>query len=286
MKWLLGVALVCSILGFFFWPRSSSAVTIAVASSPVSVWSWDRQDNTFTVVLFPSDVVAAARGYGSYSLEALWKLGFIDGKKGSVLAQSLEQAIAVRTPYFVGEKGDSLVPAADAVAYGKQLFSFSKLITNVPLPTFVSFSWALRGARLDAIQVIDVADKSVTVTEILPDNSKREVLDANSLDTALKDVFEDESIRSEEVTAAVYNTTDLPALGTQAARLLTNLGILVVTVGNAAPQLGTCTISGDRQALISKTAMAIKTLFSCTGVEDSSNEHADLVIRLGTNNAH
>lgn len=282
MKLLIGSVLVLGILGVIFWPHSLTRVTIVVASNPVSLWSWDTKTGTFVVLKIPADVVVSGvDGYGSYSLEALWKLGFIDGKEGNVLSQSLERAIAVRTPYYLGEKSDSLVSTSDIIEYGKRFFSFRKRLTNIPLRMFLSFFWALQRARLDAIRVIDLSDTSVSISEELSDNTTREVLDAGRLDAALKGVYEDELLASENTTVAVYNTTTTPSLGTQAARMLTNLGIRVVAVGNASPSLKGCTLSGTKQAVDTKTAALIKTFFSCDVVVQTQQERADLTIHLG-----
>ena len=284
-------AILLALAGMFFlWVRAPqsvlSRINVLVGTSPVSVWSWDKKQNTFTVLVIPSDyVVNGTDGYGKYSLDALWKLGFIDGKSGTVLTKSLEQTLAIPIPFYVGEKLDALVFSSDVIDTGKKLFSpyiVGRNTTNMPIWKYIFFTWALRRARLDAIRVIDLSEKSVIIPEDLPDGTKRPVLDAGRLDAVLKGVYEDELLASEGTTVAVYNTTTTPSLGTQAARMLTNLGIRVVAVGNASPSRASCSLSGTRLATDTKTAAVIKALFSCDILVNMQQERADLTIHLGS----
>lgn len=269
----------------------SSRTTILLATSPMELWSWDREENSFILVLFPADVVVdAVGGYGKYSLASLWKLGFIDKKEGNLLANTLANTIALPVPWFLGKDRGSIPVVPDPVAYAKSVFSaggffpyaFSRVQTNIPLSHYISFAYALSRARPDAIVTYDLTRRLVTSREILADGSTQEVVDIEKLDVVLKGIFESETIRKERQTVAVYNTTTTPFLGTQAARVLTNVGVLVVAVGNEEKQTDTCVLSGQKDALSTKTAHLIRELFSCEPQEANESERADLLVRLGT----
>ena len=289
--------LLCIAAVFFLRPGKSVSlrrVNIVVASSPISVWSWDTLDNTFAVVSLPSEIVIdAVHGYGKYSLEAIWKLGFIEKPDASILSESLSDALGTVVPWYVGSTSQELAESTHPVAFGRELFSwmhvtgvlFGHYHTNIPPALFLSFSRALAGARADAIAFIDLSEKSVTRQEELPDNTKRNVLDPELLDVALKSVFEDDLIRKEGVSVAVYNTTKTPALGNRAARLLTSSGVLVIFVGNEEGEVSTCQLEGDTKALASKTASVIAEILDCRKVQATDMKRTDLTVRVGVNYA-
>ncbi len=289
---LFAIAFVCVAVGFLFFTRDSSTrnrVNVLVGTSPVSIWSWDKSDESFGISLLPANVSADSVAYGRYTLEALWKLGFIDKKDGRVLARSLTDLMAISIPWFIGE-GEALVTSSDPAAYGRQTFSwrglfpviFGKRATNMPLGTWFSFSWALGRALPDGIRILDLVHQAPVASETLPDQSVREFLDPQRLDVVLKGRFEDEKIRQEAITVGVYNTTKTPALGTYAARLLTQEGVLVVAVGNHESEIQACTVEGSDVIVKSRTAEVIAELFDCIIVESEVQERVDLSVRLGT----
>lgn len=286
-------ALLFAVAVFFSVSRPKSHVSrvnAMVGSSPVAVWSWNRADASFTVVLLPAEVAADSTGYGRYSLEALWKLGAIDKKGGSVAARSLTDALAIPIPWYIGEKNDQFVKVSDPISYGRQLFSFGNLFpfllrrqtTNIPLLAYVSLSWALARARPDAVRVVDLRFEPPTASETLPDGTVREFLDTARIDAILKGRFEDEAIRAEGMTVGVYNTTNTPALGTYAARLLTGVGVLVVAVGNSEPVVDGCEVVGSSDVTQGRTARVIAELFDCTLLVSDIQERTDLRLRLGS----
>lgn len=288
----LSIVLTISIIWLTRNPARGSAtpyISVLVGSSPVTIWTWDTVHNTFIVLAVPSEYVASgADGYGRYSLEALWKLGFIDKKNGLVLSRSMEQLLAIRIPYYIGEQTDALSVTSDTVLYGKNIFSFRstgkffmhRLFSNMPLPTFIAMSWAMKRARLDALRMIDVREKSITVDEELSDGTKQAVLDPNRMDSVLTGVYADEVLAQEGITVAIYNTTSTPYLGTQAARMLTNLGIRVVAVGNAPSGTGQCEMKGREEVFDTKTAHVIRKFFDCTPAVIPEQERADVTVYL------
>jgi hypothetical protein len=293
MKFLLSLGvLICAVVALFFAVRPASAlhrVNVLLGTSPVSVWSWNKTDGSFTVILLPSSVAADSIAYGRYGLEALWKLGFIDKKGGLALSRSLTDVLAVPIPWFVGES-ESLVATDDVSAYARRMFSWAgigprllgKRVTNMPLSSWIPFWWALRKAGGEDIRIIDFVKDAPVGEEILPDQSVRKFLDTQRLDVLLKGKFEDEAVRGEAITVGVYNTTTTPALGTYAARILTQEGVLVVAVGNnTESEVKGCVVEGSEPNLETRTARVIAELFDCDTTATDVQERADLNVKLG-----
>ncbi len=289
LRVFLVLVMVGLVAFFVFRPaRVVSRVNVLVGTSPVSVWSWDKKGGSFTVLFLPATVAADSVSYGRYSLEALWKLGFIDKRGGMALSRSLSDALALPIPWFLGE-GDTLRPTQDIEAYGRRMFSpggvvpfvFRQRRTNMPFGTWLSFSWALARARPGSFHIVDLTAQAPVAQETLPDGTVREFLDTQRIDLVLKGRFEDEAMTSEAITVGVYNTTTTPALGTYAARMLMQAGILVVAVGNSEPEMEECVIEASDATLKSHTAGVIAELFSCRKTVSTTQERADLVVRLG-----
>lgn len=288
--WVL--VLIVLLSGWYsFTPRTQlDRISFVVASDPVAVWSLDTSDYSFDIITFPgSFVVAASHGYGTYPVGSLWKLGFIDKRSGSVFLDSVADMLGIPIDGYIGTSSDTLMEIRDSKRDGRELFSLLRLprliiggyVSNIPVRLFFRFGKALWGAKPDAFHVRDLADAYVTQNVTLPNGDTVRKLDTEALDAVIKGVFEDLTIRKEDMTVAVYNTTAHPSLATQVSRMLTQIGVHVLSVGNDTPELDSCLISGSTAALSSQTARVIRMLFSCHASATEAASRMDLEVRLG-----
>jgi hypothetical protein len=287
--------LVAALLIFFVFRTHESAplrrVNFVLASSPVSVWSWDRDSGKMIVVLVPADtVINAIGGYGVYSLDAIWKLGSLEKRDRALFAGSVSDALGVSIPFYFGNASEDLGELHDPVAYGREVFSISHLFrlifggyrTNISPRFFLSFVKAFGQIHVDQISVVDLAKKNITVDDKQPDDSTRRVLDSVALDAVLQGDFEDDQVRQEGVSVILLNTTSSPSLGSRAARLLTSSGVRVVSVGNDENEVKECQLEGDQISLSSLTARFITSLFQCHQTRITESRRSDLTVRLGS----
>lgn len=294
MSRILVVLGIVAIGVWMFFPRPTNPYgreTYILVSDPMIVASWSTADRTLTLISVPSDIAAeGTHGYGTYSLAAFWRLGEIEKKDGTVLAESVSEAFGVPVDGYIGPKNGPFDYSDSSLATAKAAFSMKNVIgviggryrTNIPLEKFISLAWLLNFSRPDRVKLYDFTSNTSSVAQdlVLPDGSTLRLLDPQRVDSQLKTIFEDESVRRESVTVAVYNTTDMPSLGNRVGRLLTNIGVSVVTVGNDTPEVDTCTITGSDQALKSKSAQVIIIVLGCKRVIGDVSR-ADLVIRIG-----
>lgn len=268
---------------------TTSRLTVLINADPVWIWSWESRSNRAVLLKIPAAVqLVGVHGYGQYSLEALWKLGQLDKTSGVLLAQSLEEALGVSIPWYIGEKK---APIATADMVGK-IFSPQGIgeylrgayRTNLPLPVFLGLvNTATRKMRSDRTSIINFSLANVLNVQALPDGSVTQVVDPARVDFILGNLFEDELVRQEGLSIAIYNTTKTPFLGGRLARLLNRMGAVVVTVGNAqGPSIDRCQLVGHKTQLTSVTANLIKQVLHCQSLETSENERADLLLKVGT----
>lgn len=291
MRRIFIVLVVLAILIWIFFPRPKnpySKETYILVSDPMIVVSWGRADRTLTLITLPSDIAAeGTHGYGIYSLAAFWRLGEIDKKDGTVLAETLSEALGIPVTGYIGPKTGAFVYTNDALTTTKAIFSFpnsigSRYRTNIPFKKFIDLAWFLNFSRPARVNTYDFTRNISAVAQesVLPDGSSVHILDPQRLDGQLKTVFEDVPIRRESVTVAVYNTTAMPSLGGRVGRLLTNLGVSVVAVGNDTPEIDTCTVIGSDTALKSKSAQVIVSVFGCKRMVGETSR-ADLILKIG-----
>jgi anionic cell wall polymer biosynthesis LytR-Cps2A-Psr (LCP) family protein len=255
------------------------------------VASWNEADRVLTLISFPSDIAAeGTHGYGTYSLAAFWRLGEIDKKDGTVLVESVSEALGIPVTGYIGPKTGEFSFGDEALVSAKSIFSLKHVFgviggryrTNIPLKQFIDLAWLLNFSRPDRVNTYDFTNNTARVAQdsVLPDGSIVRILDPQRVDNQLKTVFEDESVRRESVTVAVYNTTTMPSLGNRMGRLLANIGVSVVTIGNDTPETDACTVAGSDETLKSKSAQVIVAVLGCKRVTGDTSR-ADLVIRIG-----
>lgn len=293
---IVGILVVIFILAIGIWiffPRAENPYgreTYILVSDPMIIASWSDADRTLTLISFPSDIAAeGTHGYGTYSLAAFWRLGEIDKKDGTVLAESMSETLGIPVTGYIGPKTGEFI-SNEALTAAKSIFSLKNIFgflggiyrTNIPFNKFIGLAWLLNFSRSDRVNTYDFTRNTVTVAQnsALPDGSSVWILDPQRLDAQLRTLFEDESVRRESVTVAIYNTTSMPSLGNRAGRLLTNVGVSVVTVGNDTPEIDTCTVTGSEKAMKSKSAQVIIAIFGCKPAAGDTNR-ADLIIRIG-----
>lgn len=290
-------SLFCTVLlavFFSFAPplrKPSFRTTMVIVANPMVILSWDRLRRTIVTIRIPSNVtIEGVHGYGAYSLEALWKLGFIDKSEDDLLATSLEEILGVPIPFFLGySQRDSYIQMGAGIDGLKQYFRFTTLLSylrgmyrsNIPLSSLAMLTWYVGFYRPDQLSEIDLL-KSYGVTSYkLADGSSSVSVDPARLDILIGTLFEDERIRKEALRVAVYNTTQTSALGNRIARLLNHMGALVIEVGNSDLSVDRCIVSTKGSILQSFTVAFIARHYGCQARELKEPHRADIIVYVG-----
>ncbi len=287
---LIGISILLFTISF----SPTYPVNVLLISDPMIVLSWDTRNNKVTLLTIPANItIDAVYGYGQYSLESLWRLGDIEGTKGSaLLSKSLEEVLAVPLPWYIGERGDKLTRAEDPVSFVKRMFSplntlrilSNQNISNIPLSVYIALIRSLPFLSTERYTIVDVSQSDALDSETLADGTHMTTIDLTKLDKDIGTLFEDEQIRKEALRVAVYNTTSTPLLAQRVSRLLTHIGTWVVTSNNESRELQTCEVVGSASLRNSRTARVLLDHYHCLWREGESidDQQADLTFRIGT----
>jgi len=274
-------------------PKSSGRLNVLIVGDPVILWSYNQKENYSTFITIPAEVqIEGVYGYGRYTLASLWQLGQIDKVK-NLLSESLAEALGLPIPWYVG-RAQVLTSAKieDPLILIRQIFNpgfawlalKQSLETNISWTTSGYLTWVANQITPSRLKVIALDSDTSLESEILPDGSTVKVLLPEKLDRLLGDNFEDDEVRREALTVAIYNTTDFPNLGQRWARTLSHLGVLVITVGNRQPEEKRCTLTLAKENKAKYTTRLIEQVLDCQPVFQPEPLRADLEIKLGTAN--
>lgn len=290
----IGIAVILAISIFIFFrllvapfPYRQSLV---IAGSPTHILSINAAKNSIILIDVPEDtVISATQGYGDYPIRSLITLDDIDNHHGKLITSSISDAFGIPITWYVqpGELGNG----DGNVDLVRRIFSFGNLFkvlqgsmdTSMPFTTWINLVWALRFIPADGVETIDIRQAIIHVES--PDGSSVATLDESRVDYMLQNSLFDTGMRAEGITAAIYNTTQVPTVGLRASRQASRMGVQMVFVGNAEPLVPECQINGSREALRSKTAEYLADYFDCKKEEGAGDigrgTGADLVVLLG-----
>lgn len=296
---IIATALVIFLIGLVFFLLQHALrptpyrETVVVVGNPTRVVSWNAAKTQVTLVEVPQEVVIdATGGYGSYGLGSLFTLDHLEHKQGVLYTSSVSDAVGVPVSWYIdpgrgiasGKRVDVIRSVFSAANVWRALTH--SIDTSMPPSVWISFMFAASSLSSDNVTVVDAHNAFVDMT--LPDASTVKKLDTNRMDYLIDNAFMDSGLRAEGLTVGVYNTTSVPAVGEHAARVMSHLGLQLVSVGNSANQQADCTVRGSLVALSTKTAAFIRDYFHCQNGPVPSGDQvtvADLSIYLGTHYA-
>ncbi len=259
-----------------------------LVSDKVYVVSWDSERKHVVLVgLLGSVAIEGARGYGRYPLFSLLKLDTIDRHGGRLFVESLSDALGLPLVGMMQISQPS--ESSNSIEFLREVFSWQSLF-EVGKRRSISWgtwaSWVLATASLKADQVETISTTHALADQVQPDGSIVSIFDSQRFDYLYGNLFTDARIRTEGITVSVYNTTEVPTIGQRAARILSQLGISVVTVGNDETKLSRCILTGTQESLRSQTAEFIRSYFHCDVKKiDETQGTSDLSLQLGSDYA-
>lgn len=280
------------IVALLFWSglsvwRFSHRVTVAFIGRPVSILSFDPENQDVTIILLSPDHGAqAVNGYGIYTLSSLWSLGTLEKKEGKILTESLSEAVGLPISSYVGPTSDVLADSPNPLELFTSYTVMQRVLsgtfqTDASLMTLLLFTRALRSVVAQNIRLVDLTSAAVTRNESLPDESVRMVLDEGKIDAKLAHIFESSRMRSEDIRLSVVNTTSVSGLAQRAARTMGNLGMIVTSIENDEPPIDECLIITKSVYTKAYTIRRLAILFDCAIRQVNELERVEAQVRIG-----
>lgn len=253
------------------WQGGEQLIIGAGEGEEVAIIKWQPKLGELTRVVLPSNLaLPLAQGYGVYRVKSVVELDRLEKKGGELLKLSLQEGLGVGIDgYVVGSLKLSLI--------GKLR---EEIHTNLTWWDLVRLAWAWGRAKERELALEDI----LPVREVsLFDGSQVLEFEEAAADRLAQELFGDEELRKGGQRIAVVNATAHKGLGARTARIISNLGGVVVNVTDASISREESAVVVNRgleaDYLVRKLGkiLEIKTLLE----EDTSEQRADVVVWLG-----
>lgn len=282
------VILLVVVLGVFRlfeeWQRrvwlQGSRLTMVVASSNPTVYSYDPSTNTLTVVEIPKDTQVEASGnFGKWLIGSLLQLGEQEGKGGELLKTSLEKAFGLPVDGWMA--GDGQVFKERAFGVATVLWLVSGRETNLTFFDRLALLLAVNSVGVLDRRVIDLESAGAVKKTKLPDGFEAYVPVPDRTKTAFE-LLRDERVFAERKTLLVVNTTSKQGIAGEVARVAGTLGVKVVgTQGATGREVENCIVQGAKEHIDSRAASRLMKIFGCEVKIGDPQGPAHLEIVLG-----
>lgn len=294
--WIIALAVLAvsiSICIVFVMPKNQGFEKqgIVLVGDPVRILSWNRKTDAFVVVTIPSDVwVGAIHGYGSYRIDALYKLDVLEKRKGELFVGSLVDALALPITDYLDITRFDIPKDADAREVLRRAFTprtvvyalLHKFQTSLSLGTVLQLFLSVQNIGPTGLTEYDIRKSNLSSQDILADQTTAQKLDTNRFDILLGSTFQEDKIRSERIRVGVVNTTAMPGLAQNISRLLDRIGAWVVFVDSSDTKIApVCIIRGEKDKKTSAIVGRLEALFGCSFEETDEETQADIIVFLG-----
>lgn len=264
-------------------------ISLVFSCNPLTIFSYQQikaddysYESTLSVVSIPEKtLIKTIHGYGDYRIESLPKLEVLE--KRNLISESLENTLSIPIEGFVNLGDCSLsgeTEAKNIFLKGLLQSFFSNGRTNLSKWDLIRLFWSSRNLKVEQIKRLDLETAGITSLQTLPDGSQLLKISPEKMEAQAAEFFRDEVGRRESLAIEVLNATDYPGLGERAVRILSNLGLEVVRVGNESHQYKECLLLGSRLTAKTYTVRRLREIFNCTFKEEEL-QRADLSLILG-----
>jgi len=245
--------------------RELNRVNFVINSYEVVIVSVVQGKEIVLVDVPEEQKIRLTRGYGDYPISAIFRLGELDHKGLNLLTETIQEYFAVplqgaiileslrcqKSPKFCLDK----ILLESLLGKVKTDFSFSDLLI---------LWWRVKRTSWFNFKEVKIKD-----------------LEQKKLDNLLTKIFLDEKVSQENLAISVFNSTDFPGLGNQGARIITNFGGRVISVGNSDLKKNSL-LKSPKEVANSYTVKILKNVFQAKWEEgEVEGGRADIEVYLG-----
>lgn len=298
-KFFLGLifAFIFCLIGLFLVSRNSilnnsNQINLILNTKPVLVISFNFVNQKNTIFSFPSNTyVDVAGGYGNYQIGKLFALDQQEKKQGKLITSTISNTLGIPIDGYLNFNQKELTDKENG--YTREEFIRKKNSLFLTLPVFykwqlpvidtlkiIYFAVSVKGSR---VNFINFFDSEVLIPYELPDSTKVFNIDYPKIDKVIKDTIEDTAVIKDDLKVEVLNSTSFLGLAEKGARIVENLGIRVINIGNTTNlKTSDCKIYAEEKISKTYTFARLKNIFQCISIIQTYPEsRADVTIILG-----
>ena len=248
--------------------------------------SFEPSQESVSLILIPGQtLLEVCHGYGKYKVEAIPGLEKLE-KRDILLAESIQENLGIPVEGWVGmsnvkcsASGGSNVKEKILCEVGNQILQEKS--TNFSRWDLLRLWWKIKRVRGGGTEVLDLGKLNVFLEKQLPDGTKVFEIDPARLDPLIQKFLADFSLKKENLSIEILNGTSFAGLAEKGARLLTNIGGEVVTVGNSEAGSEKCEVRSFKDKKNSYTVRKIMKVWNCNWQEKKEEGRAEITLILG-----
>lgn len=257
-------------------------MNVVLPCQPFVVFSFSSPSPTLTKITTPGETqIEVIHGYGQYKLEAIPKLEELEKRK--LLAESLEYSLKIPIDGFITLDDCQAGERIDTKKFFRKVLIkafFGEGETNLASWDIFRLFLAIRSVAPSQVKDFDLEAFGVLEKVTLPDGSQVFKIQLQKFWLKAKDLLIEERARKEGLSVEILNAAGEPGLAEDASKILLNVGLEVVGIGNSPEEKDECLVEGTSQSKRSYTAGRLVKIFDCQFVSKKP-EKADLTLVLG-----
>ncbi len=285
----------------------TSRFTVVFNSDPLVLLSLEPRTQQAVLLTIPVNVILnVPSGFEEYKVSSVYRLGQLEKNKngGKLLSKAIENTFGIAVDRYVSDKSLGFVISnaskEDFLKIKKSYFSFMSLPKSIIMAvllktkydtnlTFIEMYhlWnGLRKMRGDMFSFQDLSDSILLIESKLADQTTVWRVDEEILDSFIDDRFQDQRIRTENVTIAIINAAEKDKLATQIGKVLKYIGgnVMIKSTAPNSDDSG-CSIYVAQKYLEKSFVITwLKRKYLCQVLFDNNKEsvkQTDIVIFLG-----
>lgn len=256
------------------------------------VFSLEPKEKRISLLIIPGNTnVQVPKDFGKYQLENVYELGKLGSRGGELLRKTTQNFIGAPVDGWIvakfqisNEDGRSIIKDNLSMM---TLLGFVKsgglgsLDTNLTIVDIVRIWFTARQVKFDKIEVVNLEKLNILEKTQLLDGTEIFEIDPKALDQISFSLFNERQVLNEKKTVEIMNGTEVSGLGSDVARLITNMGGEVISIKNSREKIGSSSIVVSRD---SYTASRISKSLGFPLIQKKNKEENDnILILLGEN---
>lgn len=265
------------------------------------VFSLAPKEGSISLLIIPGNAnVQVPKNFGKYQLGNVYELGKLGSRGGELLRETTQNFIGAPVDGWIvinskfkmmALREQNLKLESDEIrTLVKNSLSITNILgflksggldTNLTFLDILRIWYQARQVRLDKIEAVNLEDLNILEKTQLLDGTEIFEIDPKVLDQISFSLFNERQVLNEKKTVEIMNGTEIPGLGSDVARLITNMGAEVISIKNSREKIGSSSIIVSRE---SYTASRISKSLGFPLVRKKNKEEGDnILILLGEN---